>query len=197
MTPQEIEHQDWKNKMRKKALEKELVRLRRIETRNLKKINDLRKSIIFMGAAVIILFFILHITGAISFTKKNPIQSNNFSYKINTLEDSVDFLNKKIDILVKTKATIAAEKGYQFKVQFAAFKSNELDQYSENLVSIDQNKYDQINHYTLGSFKNLNKATKFLIRMKEIGFSDSFIIATHNGDIVPIEEAKKHLSCQE
>ncbi|WP_282036922.1 hypothetical protein [Saccharicrinis aurantiacus] len=196
MTPQEIEHQDWKNKMRKKALEKELVRLRKNETKNLKKISDLRKSIIFIGIATIILFFLLHVTGTISFTPKDNIKNNNYNFKINSLEDSVDFLNKKIDILVKTKASIVAEKGYRFKVQFGAFKSNDLDKYSENLVSLNQKKYNRINHYTLGSFENLNKANEFLIKMKEIGFTDSFIIATLNGNIVPIEEAKKHFTEQ-
>ncbi len=196
MTPQEIEHQEWKNQLRQEALEKEVDRLKKIKDINHEKIKKLKKSALYLLVFFVILLTSFFYTGVLSFKSKSGANSistiHTLTDSTEKLSDSILILNQAIEHFHNSQMHNRDEAGYKYRIQIGAFKELNLNDFSENLVTISQEKYDSINQYTLGSFTNYDKAHEFLERVKKMGFKDSFIIATHNGKRISVKEALKN-----
>ncbi|TLX77706.1 hypothetical protein E9993_03420 [Labilibacter sediminis] len=197
MTPQEIEHQNWKEKMRQEAADKEIQRLRKVSKKQSLKNMNLRKALYFQAFFFISLFSILLLKGMISFSESasneefNDI-NNKYSellVKQNVLSDSLHIIQTKLNQITNKNLDDRDERGIRFRVQIGAYKEIDLSEFDVNLVSINQESYDSINQYTLGNFKNYEKASDFLEDVKKMGFDDSFIITTKNGKRFSLEKA--------
>jgi len=206
MTPQEIEHFNNKSKLRQEAIDKEVQRLRKINKTQSNKITNLRKALYFQLFFFVSLIAIFIIKGMISF--KSTSSSEEFeAYKLkyddlqkanNTLDDSLDLYRNKLSSIISNNLETRNESGIKFRVQIGAFKEINLSDFEDNLVAINQEKYDSINQYTIGEFNNYAKAQLFLEDIKRMGFNDSFIISTKNGRRIPIEKlTKEELGLQE
>lgn len=202
MTPQEIEHLNWKEKMRQEAVDKEVFRLRNINKKQSIKITNLRKSLYFQAFFFISLFSILLLKGMISFSDKKSTKEfdaiNNKYNKLvllqHSLNDSLTQYKNKFNSVLDKNRIERDENGLRFRVQIGAFKEIDLNNYKNNLVAINQESYDSINQYTLGIFRNYEKALVFWEDIKKMGFNDSFIISTKNGRRIPLEKLRKEIN---
>lgn len=202
MTPQETEHHNRKEKMRQDAVDKDVFRLRNINKKQSIKITNLRKAIYFQAFFFISLFSILLLKGMISFSdKKSSEEFKTFYNKYdklellqNSLEDSLALYKNRLSSILNKNMIDRNETGIRFRIQIGAFKEIDLNDYKNSLIAINQESYDSINQYTLGIFRNYEKALFFLEDVKKMGFNDSFIVTTKNGRRIPIDKIKKEIS---
>ncbi len=195
MTPQEAEHHIHQNKLRQEAIDREVLRLKNINKKQSSKISNLRKSLYFLLFFFISLFTIFLLKGMINFSGSESKSENLKLLKqvqqqniIQTsLQDSITFYKNKYKEIVDHNINTRNESGIRYKVQIGAFKKINLQNFEENLVTINQEKYDSINQYTLGDFKDYEKAKEFNEIIKNMGFKDAFIASTKDGKRVPIE----------
>ncbi|MCW3805286.1 hypothetical protein [Plebeiibacterium marinum] len=199
MTAQEIEFENRKEKLRQDAVFKEVQRLRKINRSQSSKIAKLRKAMYFQILFFISLLVVFLLKGMISFggaasneelaafkLKYNDLKNANKS-----LDDSIEVYKSRITQITDKNMVDRNETGLRFRVQIGAFKEINLNDFSTNLVAINQETYDSINQYTIGVFKNYEKAKVFLEDIKRMGFNDSFIISTKNGRRIPIDKLSK------
>lgn len=206
MTPQEIEHHNHKNKLRKEAIDKEVQRLRKLNNSQAIKILNIKKALFAILFLFVLLISILSFNGMINFSGTNlteeikaiKLDLDNLQQKNKQLNDSLFFYKGKLEAIISSNLIEREEKGIKFRVQIGAFKEMDLSEYESNLVTINQEKYDSINQYTIGEFKIYSKAKVFLENIKRMGFDDSFIISTKDGRRMPIENlTKKELGIEE
>ncbi len=196
MTAQELEFENKKDRMRLQAVDKEVQRLRKINRKQTRRITNLRKSLYFIAFFFISLFGVFLLRGIINFSgskadkeyielkKKYDLQTQKQKKLTNSIILYKDSLNSVIGQNLKNRN----EEGYKFRIQIGAYKEINLNKYLTNLVAINQETYDSICQYTLGAFKDYQKAVVFWENIKKMGFNDSFIIATKNGRRIPIEQ---------
>ncbi len=196
MTPQEIEHQNIKDKLRKEAIDKEVHRLKDLNRKQSQRISNLRKTLYFLILFFITLTLILVTKGIINFSgsqDEKELESFELKYKQLkseniSLNDSLNQYKKQLNAILDKNMNERNEKGLKFRVQIGAFKEINLKNFTSNLVAINQESYDSINQYTVGIFTDYSKAKIFLADIKRMGFNDSFIISTKNGRRIPIEK---------
>ncbi|SMO62650.1 hypothetical protein SAMN06265379_103458 [Saccharicrinis carchari] len=194
MTTQELEFESKKDKMRLKAVDKEVRRLRNINRKQSAKLTKLRKALLFQAFFFISLLLVLLVKGMINFSGNtqedgiNPLteqynqllaQQRIQSATLNLYRDSLS--NIKNENLVER-----GESGYKYRIQIGAFKEIDLTEFADNLGTINQETYDSIYQYTLGKFDEYEKALEFWSNIKNMGFADSFIVATKDGRRVPL-----------
>jgi hypothetical protein len=199
MTPQEINHQNYKNQLRQEAIDKEVQRLRVVTRKQAVKIVNLRKalyfSLFFFATLILVLFF----RGMISISGGSKAESEPLEQKFtvlakehNALIDSLKWYKQELGELIDDNLYKRDEAGLKFRVQIGAYTQIDLSDYAENLAAIRQEVYDSINQYTLGVFEDLNKAKGFLSVIRKMGLEDSFIIATRDGKRIPLEKLPKY-----
>ncbi|MCW3784959.1 SPOR domain-containing protein [Plebeiibacterium sediminum] len=196
MTPQEFEFENRKHQLRQEASDKEVQRLRKVNRNQSHKITKLRKAMYFQMFFFVSLFLVFLLRGIIVFTgssSNEDFKAYQLKYddlqKVNSiLEDSLKVYTSKLQSVVNQNLVERDENGLRFRVQIGAFKEINLRNYTTNLVAINQETYDSINQYTIGVFKDYQKARVFLEDIKKMGFNDSFIISTKNGRRIPIEK---------
>ncbi len=199
MTPQEIEHQNIKNKLRQEAVGKEVQRLRSVNKRQSTKITNLRKALYFQLFFFVSLISVFLLKGMINFTgsdSDDEFEAFKLKYndlvKVNrNLDDSLVQMHNTLEHLVDKNIKERDEDGLKFRVQIGAFKEINLKDFKNNLVSINQQTYDSINQYTIGVFRDYQKALLFLDNIKNMGFDDSFIISTKNGRRIQLKDLSK------
>jgi len=196
MTSQEFEFENKKNILRQEAVGKEVERLRSVNRTQSQKIVKLRKALYFQIFFFISLMLVFLLKGMINFTgssSNEDLKALEFKYsnlqKANTgLEDSLGEYKNKLNKIIDKNLEDRNENGLKFRVQIGAFKGINLKNYAENLVAISQETYDSINQYTIGVFKDYQKAKLFLEDVRKMGFNDSFIISTKNGKRIPVQQ---------
>jgi len=182
----------WKDQTRQDALEKEVKRLRERSYKQSGKIGSLRRTVYFTWFFFIVLFAVMFSKGMISIQNKKTehIKTTPVSAKPQTTTTTTtDTLSTKVVKAVSdTIKPLKETKGVLYCVQIGAFTGINLDEFNDNLVSLQQDSYGGINQFTLGRFKNYDKAVKFLNIVQHIGFHDAFIMSFQNGERVPLNE---------
>ena len=160
-----------KSRLRNEALEKEVIRLKNRSSKQKKKLNKVVFFFCLQAGVLITCFFLF---------KKEPIE--NTSLANNTL------IKEAISPPV---SSIKSLDDVYFKIQIGAFdqSSISLQEMKENLVSLDEDMKDGRKIFTLGKFKQYQKALDFLSTVKQIGFSDAFLISYKNEEIISTDEA--------
>ncbi len=192
MTSQEFEFECKKDKMRIEAFEKETQRLRNVSRKQSAKITNLRKAVVFLAFFFISLLAVLFLKGMVNFSgdkvTKSDSQTDSLIVEQKQLSDLNQSLSSTLALyrdslhkIVDKNIIQRGEAGYKYRVQIGAFKEIDLNDYSINLATINQETYDSIFQYTLGIFDDYQKAVVFWDNIKRMGFTDSFIIATKDG----------------
>lgn len=71
--------------------------------------------------------------------------------------------------------------GTWYEIQIGAFKDIDLTKYRNGLVNLDGEAAGEYNKLTLGRFTNPEIAYDFLADVKEIGFTDAWVVKKVNG----------------
>jgi len=180
----------WKDQTRQEALEKEVKRLRERSYRQSGKIGALQRAIYFTWFFFIVLFAVMLSKGMISIGKKKSEQTIAVkqaampAQKPVTATDTI--LKKEQGSMTDTLLPLKETSGILYCVQIGAFTGINLDEFNDNLISLQQESYSGINQLTLGRFKDYDKAVRFLDIVQQIGFHDAFIMSFRNGKRVPI-----------
>ncbi|NPA37811.1 MAG: SPOR domain-containing protein [Chlorobi bacterium] len=183
---------EWKNQTRQEALEKEVQRLRERTYRQSGKIASLRRTVYFTTFFFTALLTIMAVKGMIvlSADKTKPT-TEQLSQKITAIQKPEQVTtpteNKAETIIDSIPVPLNKTKGLIYCVQIGAYTGINLDDYKENLISLQQDSYDGINQLTLGRFRDYEKARTFLDIVKRIGFNDAFIMKFNDGKRVPVK----------
>jgi hypothetical protein len=93
-------------------------------------------------------------------------------------------------------------RGIEFMVQFAATHNPVHPQFyrriMENFPQLDILYYydsDRFHRYSVGSFKDLNRAMEVNRRLRELGF-EAFVVAFRDGERISLNEANQLLQNQ-
>ena len=183
---------EWKDNTRQNALEREVQRLRELSQKQSGKLGALRRIVYFMTFFFVVLFSILFFKGMLVFP------GNDAGVVVATQTDilvrdevtevdsgSIDKIDQYIPATIPVP--LRETKGIVYCVQIGAYTGINLDEYKENLVSLQQDSYEGINQLTLGRFTNHDKANEFLAIIHQIGFHDAFIMSFKNGRRVPLK----------
>ena len=192
MISQEFEFESKKDKLRIEAFEKETQRLRNVSRKQSAKITNLRKAVLFLTFFFISLLFVLFLKGMVNFSSETlamsdiqtdslRIEQKQLSEKNKSLSATLALYRDSLNKIVDKNIAQRGEAGYKYRIQIGAFKEINLNDYSINLATINQETYDSIFQYTLGIFDDYQKAVEFWDNIKKMGFTDSFIIATKDG----------------
>lgn len=180
--------------LRKEAMEKELLRLKTINQKQSKKLHRLRKVLFFFLLFFIVLFVMLLINGMI----KWPEDKTRINKEEKTKPASDTAIIQKKESAPPMVIPTQVEDGLIFKipadgilysVQIGAYASIEMAPFQVNLLSLRQYSYEGINQFSAGLFQNHDQAQAFLSVIKQMGFTDAFIISTHYGKRISISEA--------
>ncbi len=184
---------DWKDNTRQSALEREVQRLRELSQKQSGRLGNLRRIVYFVSFFFIVLFSILLAKGMLVFPGDNNNQvpiTQQAPLEINetTTVDTTSRV-KKPDLYIPDTIPVPLRetKGVIYCVQIGAYTGIDLEEYKENLVSLQQDSYEGINQLTLGRFTNHDKANEFLAIIHQIGFHDAFIMSFKNGRRVPLK----------
>ncbi len=183
---------EWKDNTRQSALEREVQRLRELSQKQSGKIGNLRRIVYFVSFFFIVLFSILLVKGMlvfpddstneVSITQQAPIEIKKpITIDTNRVEKSDFYIPDTIPVPLRET------KGVVYCVQIGAYTGIDLEEYKENLVSLQQDSYEGINQLTLGRFTNHDKADEFLAIIHQIGFHDAFIMSFKNGRRVQVK----------
>jgi len=207
MTTQEFEFESKKDKLRIEAFEKETQRLRNVSRRQSAKITNLRKAVLFMAFFFVSLLVVLLLKGMVNFSGDTMVKSNiqtdslrieqkQLLEKNQSLSTTLALYRDSLNKIVDKNIAQRGEAGYKYRVQIGAFKEINLNDYSINLATINQETYDSIFQYTLGIFDDYQKAVEFWDNIKKMGFNDSFIIATKDGRRIPLTQLPQDIKAE-
>ncbi len=180
------------------ALEKELARLKSINRKQSAKYNRLKKIFFFTNIFVILLFVMMFSyrmihwpagkteSKLVATAVKLPEQAESIENDTDSIEATP--LHPEIGTEDMLSFYVPAD-GILFSVQIGAYTGVDMSTYKLNLLSVKQYSYQDINQLSVGIFQDYNKALSFKDLMLQIGFNDSFIIATLNGKRIPVQEA--------
>ncbi len=183
-----------KEELRKEALEKEIQRLKITTQKQSKKLHRLRKGMFFLLLFFALLFLMLVINGLLKWPtdsvltdedSKSLVENTNPIEISNQPENPIVIPDKIEDGLI---FRIPGD-GILYSVQIGAYVNIEMTPFEMNLFSLQQYSYEDINQYSAGLFDSYNKAQEFLSIIKQMGFKDAFIISTHYGKRLSIQEA--------
>lgn len=180
--------------LRKEAMEKELLRLKTINQKQSKKLHRLRKVLFFFLLFFIVLFVMLLINGMIKWPedkisiKKEEKTKQTPDTEITQKQESAPPIVIPTQVEDGLIFKIPAD-GILYSVQIGAYASIEMAPFQMNLLSLRQYSYEGINQYSAGLFHNHEQAQSFLSVIKQMGFTDAFIISTHFGKRISISEA--------
>ena len=102
------------------------------------------------------------------------------------LTDELDSMQRVNSLLLELSPYYT---GVFFEVQIGAFEYFDLDDYKEDLVKMNIDKTDQVDQYTLGKFRDLDRTLAFQKDIQRMGIKDAFVIAKVDGRRVTIQEA--------
>ena len=180
--------------LRQEALEKELLRLKAINQKQSKKLHRLRKVVFFLLLFFGVLLFMLSINGIIQLPEKRITETKTAIPANNTF--SIDSLHKKTTSSIQIPDQFEdglifkiPDNGILYSVQIGAYASIEMTPYKLNLLSLQQYSYEGINQFSVGLFTDYLKAQNFLYVIKQMGFTDAFLISTKNGKRITVNDA--------
>lgn len=183
-----------KEELRKEALEKEIQRLKTTTQKQSKKLHRLRKGMFFLLLFFALLLVMLVINGLLKWPADSLLTNEDTKTLIENTEPLVINNQPENHIVIPDKIEdglifkIPGD-GILFSVQIGAYAGIEMTPFKMNLFSLQQYSYEGINQYSAGLFDSYDKALDFLSIIKQMGFDDAFIISTHYGKRLSVQEA--------
>ncbi|MGB0886498.1 MAG: hypothetical protein ACPGSL_00130 [Vicingaceae bacterium] len=129
---------------------------------------------------------------------EEKITPENIDVIPSTLSKSIFVINKNKAVYNETKripTTTRLPEGLVFKVQVGAFRNAIPQDHFKGFAPIlAENAGNGITRYTAGLFNAFNAANQAKDAIREIGYSDAFVVAFFNGKRININEARAMLS---
>lgn len=103
---------------------------------------------------------------------------------LSRVNDSLTNINSFLEpdtAIIQANAAALNTTGAYYEIQIGAFKDIDLTKYRNGLVNLDGEAAGQYNKLTLGHFTNPEIASDFLADVKEIGFTDAWVVKKVNG----------------
>lgn len=111
------------------------------------------------------------------------------------MEVSILKLNAGLDSLKQVNDLLLENTPYYtgvfFEVQIGAFSKFDLSSYEEELVNLRIDKETGLCKYTLGKFRDFERAKDFLAEIRKMGLQDAFIVGKIDGQRVDLKLAVK------
>lgn len=102
------------------------------------------------------------------------------------LKQQIDSLYRVNDLLLELSPYYT---GVFYEVQIGAFENFNLADYKEDLVKMNIDYNGPLDQYTLGKFRDLEKALAFQKDIQQMGIQDAFVVAKVDGERVSVKEA--------
>jgi hypothetical protein len=191
-------HQTKEETTRINALEKEVARLKSLSQKQSVKHNKLKKATSFQLLFFVVLFIMMFAYGIIQWPVNQDTKTLSPVASVSPMDTSaVDTTANQLPInqpLPEIKGEdllsfYVPNDGLLFSVQIGAYTGVDMRPFEANMFSLRQYTYQTINQFTVGIFHNFQDAEAFRDIIQQMGFHDSFIIATLNGKRLPVQEA--------
>lgn len=150
----------------------------------------LKQGLIFSGCLILLLIgyliFIEYFTPL--FGRWPEVQKSLHSAQEENryLQKQMDSLHRVNDLLLELSPYYT---GVFYEVQIGAFEHFDLADYQEDMVKMNIDYNGPLDQYTLGKFRNLEKAVAFQKDIQQMGIKDAFVIAKVDGERVTVKEA--------
>jgi hypothetical protein len=180
------------------ALEKEVARLKTLSQKQSVKHNKLKKATSFQLLFFVVLLIMMFAYGIIQWPVNQDTKTLAPVASVSALDNAaVDTTANQLPInqpLPEIKGEdllsfYVPDDGLLFSVQIGAYTGVDMRPFEANMFSLRQYTYQTINQFTVGIFHNFQDAEAFRDIIQQMGFHDSFIIATLNGKRLPVQEA--------
>jgi N-acetylmuramoyl-L-alanine amidase len=147
-----------------------------------------------------------------TFVKKDTIKERNVatvqnigkSVDTSTVKKEGETKNKQTTTIIPPSAASASSETVSqstppqsgnvlYRVRFFSSRTQyaTTDKRFQSLPSIEFTYSGEYYRYTSGKFATYAQAVNHLAKVKKAGFSDAFIVAQHNGELISIEQAKE------
>lgn len=145
--------------------------------------------LLLIGLLLLTIGYLVYIEFFTPFFGRWPqVQAQNVSLqqKNEQLRSELDSLNRVNGLLLELSPYYT---GVFFEVQIGAFEHFDLTDYKDDLVKMNIDKTEQVDQYTLGKFRDLDRALAFRKDIQRMGIKDAFLIAKVDGRRVTVKEA--------
>lgn len=202
MNDHETAFNQWKEDMRREALEKEVNRLHDVTEQQQNKVKKLRRTLVLIILAAIIslaalFFFTLESQQTsdpqyqASITKEDTAQLTQSKTEEEPLKDDSSQA-KSLQVMTPASDTVEffiPDDGIFYSVQIGAYLGIDLDRFRSNMISLHQDNAAGINQFTLGVFPTYQEATDFKKAVKRLGFEGAHLVAFQNGHRIKVRDA--------
>lgn len=127
-----------------------------------------------------------------AYTRDNSqlIKNNRELQNVNaSLEAELMVLRHMIDTMDSTPTLPQP----QFYVQLGAYQYFDINHYFENAQCMQVQVDDRLNKYVVGSFFDLDRATRFRDDIRKLGIEDAWVVSVVDGERVTMREALDQL----
>ena len=145
--------------------------------------------LLLIGLLLLAIGYIIYIEFFTPFFGRWPqvqAQNNALQQKNEQLRSELDSMNRVNGLLLELSPYYT---GVFFEVQIGAFEYFDLADYKDDLVKMNIDKTEQVDQYTLGKFRDLDRALAFRKDIQRMGIKDAFVIAKVDGNRVTVQEA--------
>jgi len=152
----------------------------------------LKQGLIFSGGLILILIgyllFIEYFTPLFGRWPQVQKSLQRAEIQNNYLKEQIDSLYRVNDLLLELSPYYT---GVFYEVQIGAFENFNLADYKDDLVKMNIDYNGPLDQYTLGKFRNLEKALAFQKDVQQMGIQDAFVVAKVDGERVTVKEAQR------
>jgi hypothetical protein len=202
MTDHEEAFNRWKEETRREALEKELTRLQKEDSKKSRMLKKMRNAVIILSTLLLLSFAYILVWNTSSAkheanvkqeqeTDQNSVQpGSKKGDSIKVKKDSI--IITQLNLVLPGSDTIRfniPDDGIFFSVQVGAYTGIDMSKFKNSMVSLHQVEYGGLNQFTLGILPTYEEAEEFRDIVKTIGFEQAYITAIKNGKRINIHEA--------
>jgi hypothetical protein len=152
----------------------------------------LKQGLIFSGGLILILIgyllFIEYFTPLFGRWPQVQKSLQRAEIQNNYLKEQIDSLYRVNDLLLELSPYYT---GVFYEVQIGAFENFNLADYKDDLVKMNIDYNGPLDQYTLGKFRDLEKALAFQKDVRQMGIQDAFVVAKVDGERVTVKEAQR------
>ncbi|MGD1893863.1 MAG: SPOR domain-containing protein [Cyclobacteriaceae bacterium] len=152
----------------------------------------LKQGLIFSGGLILVLIgyllFIEYFTPLFGRWPQVQRSLRRAEIQNSYLKGQIDSLYRVNDLLLELSPYYT---GVFYEVQIGAFENFNLADYKDDLVKMNIDYNGPLDQYTLGKFRDLEKALAFQKDVQQMGIQDAFVVAKVDGERVTVKEAQR------
>lgn len=141
----------------------------------------------------VVLILLLAVSAYFGYSLMGNSTSLNHS-QVATMQTEIDSLRNALMSSQENEAMLGAdlnfEEGLWYFVQIGAYEELDLSMYEEGVLNFRMREEEGLMKYSLGAFRQADRAESFLAAVRSIGIDDAWLLALNNGQRISIEESK-------